>query len=857
MNWHLLSIEDTLKETGSNAAGLNDAEAKQKLAEHGKNELQAKKKISPVFIFFRQFVDVMILVLILAAGISYFIGELSDTIVILVIIFLNSVIGFIQEYRAEKAMEALQKMATQVSHVLRNGKPVGMPSTEIVPGDIVLLEAGNTVPADTRLIEINVLKINEASLTGESNAVDKQTDPLTEENPQLGDMLNMAFKGTQITSGNGKGLVLATGMQTELGKIAKMLDKAESKTPLQKRLAQFSAKITVIIILLCIAFFFTGYLRGEDFNRMLLTSISLAVAAIPEALPAVITVSLALGAKRLMKRQVLIRKLYAVETLGSVTYICTDKTGTLTKNEMTVKDIWVHNEQKKEELLQAMALNHNVREKDGKLTGDPTETAMAAHAKEQKEYKRVKEIPFDPGRKAMTTIHEKDGKLWVITKGAAEVITAMISDIAMHPFIKEKEEAMAAEGMRVIGFAGKLIDELPAEINPATIESGMEFIGLTGLIDPPREEAVDAITQCKTAGIIPVMITGDHPLTATSIARQIGIIETADQKVTTGKELEEKGMEYLKNEVLNIRVYARVSPEQKLSIIEALQEKSQFVSMTGDGVNDAPSLKKANIGIAMGITGTDVTKEAAHMILLDDNFSTIVNAVKAGRRIYDNIRKFIKYILTGNAAEIWAIFLAPLLGLPIPLLPVHILWVNLVTDSLPALALASEPSEPDTMKRPPRDPGESIFAKGLGIHVLWVGLFIGLLTIATQWFAIEAGNKHWQTIVFTVLCFCQLWHVMAIRSEKRSLFKMGLLGNRQLLLAVSGTVLLQLAVIYVPFLNDFFHTQPLTFMELLTIFLVSSIVFWVVEIEKWIKRSRNADLQGNGPAAYKDATLKN
>ncbi|HMI78784.1 MAG TPA: cation-transporting P-type ATPase, partial [Ferruginibacter sp.] len=562
--------------------------------------------------------------------------------------------------------------------------------------------------------------------------------------------------------------------------------------------------------------------------------------AIPEALPAVITVSLALGAKRLMKRQVLIRKLYAVETLGSVTYICTDKTGTLTKNEMTVKDVWTHDEQKKEELLQAMALNHSVQEKDGKLTGDPTETAMVAHAKDQKEYKRAKEIPFDPERKAMTTIHEKDGKFWVITKGAAEVITAMISDNATQAIIKEKEEAMAAEGMRVIGFAGKLINELPAEINPGTIESGMEFIGLAGLIDPPREEALDAIAQCKTAGIIPVMITGDHPLTAASIARQIGIIETEDQKVTTGKELEEKGTDFLKNEVERIRVYARVSPEQKLNIIEALQEKHQFVSMTGDGVNDAPSLKKANIGIAMGITGTDVTKEAAHMILLDDNFSTIINAIKAGRRIYNNIRKFIKYILTGNAAEIWTIFLAPFLGLPIPLLPVHILWINLVTDSLPALALASEPAEPDTMKRPPRDPGESIFAKGLGIHVLWVGLFIGLLTIATQWLAIEAGNKHWQTMVFTLLCFCQLWHVMAIRSEKQSLFKTGLMGNRQLLFAVTGTVMLQLAVVYVPFLNDFFHTAPLTVMEFLIIFFASSIVFFVVEIEKWIKRSRDA-----------------
>lgn len=840
MNWHKLSIEDAIKETGSKADGLTLAGAKQQLAKHGKNELTARKKISPVIIFFRQFIDVMIVVLILAAGISYFIGELSDTIVILVIILLNAVIGFVQEFRAEKAMEALQKMATQVSQVLRDGKPVELPSSEIVPGDLILLEAGNNVPADARLVETNALKINEASLTGESNAIDKQTDPLPEENPPLGDQVNMAFKGTQITSGNGKGLVVATGMNTELGKIAGMLDKAESKTPLQKRLAVFSTKLTVVIIILCIVFFFTGYLRGEDLNRMLLTAISLAVAAIPEALPAVITVSLALGAKRLMKRQVLIRKLYAVETLGSVTYICTDKTGTLTRNEMNVKEVWTLEEKSKESLLQAMSLNHHVTEKEGKLTGDPTETAMVAHAKDQQQYKLVKEIPFDAERKAMSTVHERDGKFWVITKGAAEVITGMVTDAGVQSSIKEKEEAMAAQGMRVIGFAGKLLDQLPADINPGSIETDMEFLGLVGLIDPPRAEAIDAIKQCKTAGIIPVMITGDHPLTATAIARQIGIIENDQQKAVTGKELEEEGVDYLKKEVLNIRVYARVSPEQKLNIIEALQEKGQFVSMTGDGVNDAPSLKKANIGIAMGITGTDVTKEAAHMILLDDNFSTIINAVKAGRRIYDNIRKFIRYILTGNAAEIWTIFLAPLLGLPLPLLPVHILWINLVTDSLPALALASEPAEQDTMQRPPRDPGESIFAKGLGVHVLWVGLFIGLLTICTQWLAIEAGNTHWQTMVFTVLCFCQLWHVTAIRSEKRSLFKTGLLGNKQLLLAVAGTVVLQLAVIYVPFFNDFFHTEPLRLMELLTIVGASSIVFVVVEIEKWIKRARDA-----------------
>ncbi len=837
MNWYAISVEETLKQTGSRQDGLDDAGVQQKLAEFGKNELTAKKKISPLAIFFRQFIDVMILVLIVAAIISSFIGEFSDTIVIVVIILLNAVIGFVQEYRAEKAMDALNKMSAPFSRVIRNGKELELPAIELVPGDIVLIEEGNTVPADLRLSESESVKINEASLTGESNAVDKNTGALEDNAPPLGDRFNMVFKGTQVISGHGKGIVVATGMRTELGKIAGMLQKAESSTPLQIRLTSFSRKLTVIIIILCVALFLVGYLRGEELNRMLLTSISLAVAAIPEALPAVVTISLALGAGRMMKRRVLIRKLYAVETLGSVTYICTDKTGTLTKNEMAVQDVWVADESKKEELLQAMSLNHNTKNIDGEHTGDPTETAMVKYAKEQNFYKRIKEIPFDSNRKAMTTIHERAGKYWVITKGASETITGMHKDASLEKQIRQQEEKMAQEGMRVIGFAGKELHQLPADMSPENIENDLVLIGLVGLIDPPREEAKQAIAECKAAGIVPVMITGDHPLTAGSIARQIGIIDNDEQKVVTGKEMEGKDDEQLKQEIEQIRVYARVTPGQKLKIVETLQERNQFVSMTGDGVNDAPALKKANIGVAMGITGTDVTKEAAHMILLDDNFATIVKAVKEGRRIYDNIRKFIKYILTGNTAEIWAIFLAPLVGLPIPLLPVHILWVNLVTDGLPALALAAEASEKDTMARPPRNPNESIFAKGLGIHVLWVGIFIGLLTVGTQWFAIKANDTHWQTMVFTILCFCQLWHVMAIRSETRSLFKVGLLSNKPLLLAVSGTVLLQLAVIYIPFLNTFFHTQPLTLIELLIVTGVSSIVFLVVELEKVVKRS--------------------
>jgi Ca2+-transporting ATPase len=830
INWHTLSVEEALKQTGSNLQGLDDNAVQQKLEEFGKNELQTKKKVHPVLLFFRQFFEVMILVLVVAAVISAFIGEVSDTIVIIVIIILNAVVGFIQEYRAEKAMDALRKMAAPISTLVRKGNTVQLPSAELLPGDIILLEAGNMVPADIRLLESHSLKINEASLTGESNAVDKTTDPLQDASLPLGDRSNMAFNGTLVTNGRGKGVVIATAMQTELGKIAGMLEDAKSSSPLQKRMEEFSRKLTLIILGLCAVLFFIGFLRGENLQRMLLTVISLAVAAIPEALPAVVTVSLALGAKRLLKKNVLIRKLYAVETLGSVTYICTDKTGTLTRNKMTVQEVWENGP-----LMLAMSLNHDVKEKEGELIGDPTEIAMVEYAKEQERFKRVKEIPFDADRKAMTTIFEKEGKYWVITKGATEAIAAMMGDTGKDE-LRSREEEMAKKGMRVIGFATKELDELPSEITPEQIENNLQFIGLVGLIDPPRQEAKDAILQCKEAGIAVVMITGDHPLTAGSIARQLEIIGDEDGKVITGKELEALPEGEFREKVEQLRVYARVSPQQKLNIVTVLQEKEQFVSMTGDGVNDAPSLKKANIGVAMGITGTDVTKEAAHMILVDDNFATIVDAVEEGRRIYDNIRKFIRYILTGNSAEIWCLFLAPLLGLPIPLLPVHILWVNLVTDGLPALALSTEIPEKNIMQRPPRRTDESIFAQGLGIHVLWVGVLIGLLSVGMQWYSIHHDGNHWQTMVFTTLCFCQLFHVMAIRSETRSLFSMGLWSNRPLLLAVGATVLLQLMVIYVPYFNKLFHTEPLSWQELLIVTGVSGIVFVAVEIEKWVKR---------------------
>ena len=838
MTWHTSNTEVILQELQSTTQGLTQQQAAERLQQYGRNELATTKKASALSILWHQFKDVMILVLLAAAVISAFIGEAADTLVIVVIIVVNAIIGFVQEYRAEKAMEALQKMAAQSATVLRDGQPANTAAAELVPGDIVLLEAGNTVPADVRLLEAHAFKVNEASLTGESNAVDKNTHALQQEDMPLGDRLNMAYKGTHITNGNAKAVVVATGMQTELGHIAGMLEKADSMTPLQKRLAEISKRLTFIIIGLCVVFFVTGYLRGQDFNTILLTSISLAVAAIPEALPAVVTVALALGARRLMHKNVLIRKLQAVETLGSVTFICTDKTGTLTRNEMVVQETWVLDEAMSDVLMQAMALNHDVKQKDGELHGDPTELAMVNHAGEQTTLKRVKEIPFDSDRKAMTTIHEKEDGYWVVTKGAAESVVEMLTDTTAKEHIETALKRMSAQGMRVIAFAAKHVTDVPDEVLPENTEKELEFIGLAGLIDPPRDEAKQAIEQCKTAGINPVMITGDHPLTATYIARELGILDNETQKAVSGKELQALQESELQQQVENIRVYARVSPEQKLQIVTALQNNGQFVSMTGDGVNDAPSLKKANIGVAMGITGTDVTKEAAHMILLDDNFTSIINAVKEGRRIYDNIRKFIRYILTGNMAEICTLFFAPLIGLPIPLLPVHILWINLITDGLPALALATEPMEKNVMQRPPRHPNESIFAKGLGVNIIWAGLFISLLTLGTQYYAAKLIGDHWQTEVFSVLCFAQLWLVLGIKSETESVFTTGLLNNKPLLLAVLFTALLQLAVIYVPFFNSYFHTQPLTLTELLSTIGLSAIVLVVTEIQKIFLRKR-------------------
>lgn len=855
MNWHTKGVDKVYEEVASSAKGLTTKMAEERLAKDGLNELQEGKQKSIWMIFFAQFKDIMILILLSAALISGLMGGLKDTIVILVIVLFNAAIGFYQEYRAEKAMLALKQLSVVKAKVIRDDKTSPLDAPNLVVGDIVVLETGDAIPADLRIIESVNLKIEEAALTGESNAVDKITDAIEKEHLSIGDRTNLAFKGTFVTHGRGSGVVIAIGMQTELGRIAKLLQEAEVLTPLQQRMASFGKKLSLIVLALCVVFFIAGWLRGEEVIKMLMTSISLAVAAIPEALPAVITISLALAAKRMIKLNALIRKLPAVETLGSVTYICTDKTGTLTKNKMLVEQVFINDQliarkdiaatkDQKElaMLLQAFALNNDVKTDHEKLLGDSTEIALMEIAFEHKidiaAWPRQKEIPFDATRKLMTTFHVHDNKIISFTKGAPDILLQKCVEINTDQLLKETD-TMAADGLRVLGFAYRYWDKMPEKPDAAVHEAGLQFLGLTGMIDPPREEVAAAIEECKTAGIVPVMITGDHPLTAETIAKRIGIIATDKDLVITGEDLAKLGDPEFLAKVEQVKVYARVSPEQKLHIVKMLQEKGHFVAMTGDGVNDAPSLKRANIGIAMGITGTDVSKEAAHMILIDDNFSTIIKAVKEGRRIYDNILKFIKYLMTTNTGELMTLLIGPLLGMPIALLPIHILWINLVSDGLPAISLSFEKEEENIMQRPPRPPKETVFSNGRGFQMLWVGMLMAAIALAAQWYSIK-NNLHWQTIVFNVLCLSQLANVLAIRSNSKPFFSKGLFDNKLLIYSVLFTALLQVAVTFIPFLQSIFKTESLTINEILAVAALSSIVFIVVEIQKYVLNKKKA-----------------
>ena len=838
--WHALSPRAAAERLACSTDGLNEAESRQRLQRFGANRLPEAKRRSVAAMFLGQFGDFMILVLIAAAIISGLVGEPVDAIAILVIVLLNAAIGFVQEYRAERAMAALRRMAAPMARVRRDGHVRVLDAAELVPGDVVLLEAGDMVPADLRLIELAALRCEEAALTGESHPVDKHTDALAEE-AALAERANMVYKGTLVSHGRGLGLVVATGSATELGRIAKLLAGEEPLTPLQKRLAAFGRRLAWAVLGLCAILFAVGVARGGEVTLMFLTAVSLAVAAIPEALPAVVTISLALGARRMVRQQALIRRLPAVETLGSVTYICSDKTGTLTQNKMQVARAWRPTADAAA-FYRALALNNDcVLDAQGNAQGDPTEVALYRAALEQgqdkqtliREYPRIAEVPFDSERKRMSTVHGDGAGYWLYVKGAPEAILPLC--VNQPADVHNALDEMAEAGLRVMAFARKRLSSLPEQISAAELERELEFIGLAGLHDPPRPEARQAVLECRAAGIVPVMITGDHPATARAIARELGILDEGGE-VITGLELARLDAAEFARRVETIRVYARVDPSQKIRIVEALQARGEFVAMTGDGVNDAPALKRADIGVAMGKIGTDVARESASMVLLDDNFATIVAVVREGRRIYDNIRKFVKYTMTSNSGEIWTLFLAPFLGMPIPLLPIHILWVNLVTDGLPGLALAAEPGERGLMQRPPRHPKENIFAHGMWLHILWVGLLMGGASLFTQAWAIEHGSENWQGMVFTVLTLSQMGNVLAVRSERESFFQQGALSNKPLLYAVLLTFVLQMAVLYVPALNPIFKTAPLTAGELVFCLVMSSVVFFAVEMEKWGRR---------------------
>jgi Ca2+-transporting ATPase len=845
--YYQLPKEEVMKQLNTSLQGLNSEAITPLQQRFGRNILQETKRQTRLSILASQFKDVMILILVIAAIISFVVGEHTDALVILAIVIANAWMGYSQEYDAEQSMRMLQKMSTQYAIAIRDNRDVKIESIELVPGDIIRLQAGDIVPADARLLAISALKTDEASLTGESNAIDKHISIISEDSLVPGDQHNMVFKGTIVTNGTAKAIVTTTGMNTELGKIAGMMEVGPQRTPLQKRLTVFGKQLAVLVLLICALVFGFGLWRGEPALEMFLTALSLAVAALPEALPAVITIALARGASRMVKQKALVRKLPAVETLGSVTYICTDKTGTLTQNQMTVERTDVV--PGKENLFRhAMMLSNDVRFSNDDLMGDSTETALVHFATKSgidfteatQLFRLQQKLPFDSQRMRMSTLH-KFGNKWILfTKGAPIKVTEVISTSEENQSQSrlDKNREWARNGLRVLFFAYKIFDEDPGLINEAA-EHDLSFLGMAGMIDPPRHEVIDAINECKAAGIKPVMITGDQALTALAIAERLHIADKGGG-VKTGIDLQKINSQDFEHEVKNISVYARVSPEQKLNIVKALQKNGEFVAMTGDGVNDAPSLKQADIGLAMGITGTDVSKEAADMVLLDDNFATIVKAVREGRRIYENIRKFILYVLSCNLGEILTVSVAPILGLPIPLLPIHILWINLVTDGLPGIALVAEPAEKNIMHRPPTPPKENLFAGGMIHRIISTATIMAAISIFVQWWTMKRGYDHstQQTAVFSILCFMQLANALSLRFMYAPMFSRAIFQNKTMWGTIILTVALQLLLINVPLLEKIFKTSTLPLPVVL--FSLALIVLFIlcIEIGKWFAKKR-------------------